>query len=114
MPVRVPRAKLEIRKNFFCVRGPEIWNSLSSEIRQSTSLNAFKVRRKDREKNIQIKTARLFVPYGFGNLHAKFQPSSSIITIYFIAPNIRDIRAERKKNEKDAGQMISKSCAASI
>ena len=42
MPVRVPRARLDIRKNFFCVRGPEIWNSLSSEIRQSTSLNAFK------------------------------------------------------------------------
>ena len=42
MPVRVPRARLDIRKNFFSVRGPEIWNSLSSEIRQSTSLNAFK------------------------------------------------------------------------
>ena len=71
-------------------------------------LKALKVRRKDREKNKQIKTAKLFVPYVFGNLHAKFQPSSSIITIFFIAPNIRDIRAERKKNEKDAvaGQIM--------
>ena len=67
----------------------------------------FKVRRKDREKNNQIKTAGLFVPYGFGNLHAKFQPSSSILSIFFIAPNIRGICAERKKNEKDDGQTKS-------
>ena len=42
MPVRVPRARLDLRKNFFCVRGPQIWNSLPSEMRQSSSLNAFK------------------------------------------------------------------------
>ena len=42
MPVRVPRARLDLRKNFFCVRGPQTWNSLPSEMRQSSSLNAFK------------------------------------------------------------------------
>ena len=41
MPVRVPRARLDLRKNFFCVRGPQIWNSLPSEMRQSSLLNAF-------------------------------------------------------------------------
>ena len=58
------------------------------------------------KKNKQIKTARLFVRYGFGNLYAKFQPSSSILTIFFIAPNLYDIRAERKKNETDADQNL--------
>ena len=42
MPLRVPRAKLDLRKNFFSVRGPDTWNNLPSEIRESSSLNVFK------------------------------------------------------------------------
>ena len=42
MPLRVPRANLDLRKNFFTVRGARQWNSLPSDVRQSTSVNRFK------------------------------------------------------------------------
>ena len=42
MPLVVPHARLEMRKNSFAVRGSELWNSLPSNIRQSSSTNAFK------------------------------------------------------------------------
>ena len=41
-PLYVPRARLDIRKNFFSIRGAELWNHLPSEVRQSVSVNAFK------------------------------------------------------------------------
>ena len=55
----------------------------------------------------QTKITSIVVSHGLENLHAKFQPSSSILSIFFIAPNIRGICAERKKNEKDDGQTKS-------
>ena len=42
MPLTVPHAKLDLRKNFFSVRGARLWNSLPSTIRESTSVNSFK------------------------------------------------------------------------
>ena len=42
MPLNVPRSKLDLRKNSFCVRGPTLWNSLPSNVRDSSSVNAFK------------------------------------------------------------------------
>ena len=38
----VPRTNLEIRKNFFSVRSPKIWNEVPENIKIATSLDAFK------------------------------------------------------------------------
>ena len=42
MPLKIPRANLDLRKNFFSVRGARLWNSLPSTVRNSTSVNKFK------------------------------------------------------------------------
>ena len=42
LPLTVPRARLDLRKNFFTVRGAKLWNNLPSEIREANSLNVFK------------------------------------------------------------------------
>ena len=42
LPLAVPRARLDIRKNFFTVREANLWNSLPSAVRESRSVNAFK------------------------------------------------------------------------
>ena len=42
MPLEVPLARLDVRKYSFSVRAANLWNSLPSAIRESTSVNAFK------------------------------------------------------------------------
>ena len=42
MPLVVPRAKLDLRKNFFSVRSARLWNSLPSIVRESKTVNKFK------------------------------------------------------------------------
>ena len=42
MPLTIPRANLDLRKNFFTVRGAKLWNSLPSAIRESNTVNRFK------------------------------------------------------------------------
>ena len=42
MPLHIPRARLDLRKNFFTVRGAKIWNSLPSSVRESNTVNKFK------------------------------------------------------------------------
>ena len=42
MPLTVPRAKLDLRKNFFTIRGAKAWNCLPSEVRNSNTVNRFK------------------------------------------------------------------------
>ena len=42
MPLVVPRAKLDLRKNFFTVRSARLWNSLPSVVRESKTVNKFK------------------------------------------------------------------------
>ena len=42
MPLEVPHANLDLRKNFFSVRGARLWNSLPSNIRESNTVNRFK------------------------------------------------------------------------
>ena len=42
IPLTVPRANLDLRKHFFTVRGAKLWNSLPSDLRQSTTVNKFK------------------------------------------------------------------------
>ena len=42
MPLTVPRAKLDLRKNFFSIRGAKLWNSLPSAVREVNSVNKFK------------------------------------------------------------------------
>ena len=42
MPLFVPRANLDLRKNFFSVRGATLWNSLPSELRECNTVNKFK------------------------------------------------------------------------
>ena len=42
MPLVVPRARLDLRKNFFSVRGAKIWNNLPSAVRASNTVNKFK------------------------------------------------------------------------
>ena len=40
--VRIPRARLEIRKNFFTIRVAEHWNRIQTEIKDARSDNSFK------------------------------------------------------------------------
>ena len=42
MLLKVSRANLDFRKNFFSIRGAKIWNNLPSTIRESSSVNRFK------------------------------------------------------------------------
>ena len=42
MPLIVPRSNLNLRQNFFTVRGAKIWNNLPSTVRESPSVNSFK------------------------------------------------------------------------
>ena len=42
MSLVVPFSRLDLRKNFFTVRGSTIWNSLPDEVRHSDSVNNFK------------------------------------------------------------------------
>ena len=42
LPLKIPRARLDLRKNFFSVRAATFWNSLPTTIRCSSSINAFK------------------------------------------------------------------------
>ena len=42
MPLVVPHARLDLRKNFFSVRGAKLWNCLPSSMRASNSINMFK------------------------------------------------------------------------
>ena len=42
MPLVVPRANLDLRKNFFSVRGAKQWNTIPSAIRESKTVNRFK------------------------------------------------------------------------
>ena len=42
MPLIVPRANLDLRKNFFTIRGAKLWNALPSAIRESNTVNRFK------------------------------------------------------------------------
>ena len=39
MPLTVPRANLDLRKNFFSIRGAKLWNSLPSAGREANSVN---------------------------------------------------------------------------
>ena len=40
--LRVERARLEVRRNFFSVRAVKEWNGLPAAIKESKSVNAFK------------------------------------------------------------------------
>ena len=42
LPLEVPRARLDLRKNFFTIRGANVWNGLPSHVRKSNSVNVFK------------------------------------------------------------------------
>ena len=42
LPLKIPHAKLDLRQNFFSVRGAKQWNNLPSAIRESSSVNIFK------------------------------------------------------------------------
>ena len=42
MPLSIPYARLDLRKNFFTVRGAKLWNSLPSDVRESNTVNRFK------------------------------------------------------------------------
>ena len=42
LTIKVPRARLDIRKNSFTVRGAEMWNKLPFEVRSLESLLRFK------------------------------------------------------------------------
>ena len=42
MPLSIPRARLDLRKNFFTIRGAKLWNNLPSEVRDSNTVNRFK------------------------------------------------------------------------
>ena len=42
MPLEIPRAKLNLRNNFFSLRGARLWNSLPSNVRESGTVNTFK------------------------------------------------------------------------
>ena len=42
MPLHIPHARLDLRKNFFTVRGAKLWNSLPSSVRESNTVNKFK------------------------------------------------------------------------
>ena len=42
MPLHIPRARLDLRKNFFTVRGANLWNGLPKEVRESNTVNRFK------------------------------------------------------------------------
>ena len=52
MPLKIPRAKLDLRLNSFPVRGAKLWNSLPSAIRESSSVNTFKNAYDKHMKNI--------------------------------------------------------------
>ena len=38
----VDRARLEVRRNFFCIRAAKAWNELPENVKNSTSINGFK------------------------------------------------------------------------
>ena len=42
MPLEIPKASLDLRKNFFSIRGSKTWNNLPSSVRDSKSVNSFK------------------------------------------------------------------------
>ena len=42
MPLVVPRANLDLRKNFFSIRAAKLWNRLPSSVRESSTVNKFK------------------------------------------------------------------------
>ena len=42
MPLTVPRANLDLRNNFFSIRGARLWNNLPSELRECSTVNRFK------------------------------------------------------------------------
>ena len=42
MPLIVPRANLDLRQNFFSLRGAKLWNGLPSAIRECKTVNSFK------------------------------------------------------------------------
>ena len=42
LPLEIPHAKLDLRQNFFSVRGAKQWNNLPSAICESSSVNIFK------------------------------------------------------------------------
>lgn len=41
--IKIPAARLEVRKNFFSVRVCEMWNSLPSEIKNSKNARSLKM-----------------------------------------------------------------------
>jgi ribonucleases P/MRP protein subunit RPP40 len=45
--LKIPAGRLEIRRNFFTVRVPALWNSIPVEIRSANSLNKFKAQYKE-------------------------------------------------------------------
>ena len=54
MPLKVPLARLDLRKQFFSVRAVNLWNGLPSAIRESTSVNAFKNAYDSYNKNVRF------------------------------------------------------------
>ena len=42
MPLVVPGARIDLRKNFFSVRSAKLWNSLPSSVREANTVNRFK------------------------------------------------------------------------
>ena len=40
--LEIQPARLDLRKNFFSIRGPNLWNTLPIEIKESSSVNQFK------------------------------------------------------------------------
>ena len=42
LPLKVPRANLDLRKNFFSIRGAKLWSNLPSAMSETSSVNRFK------------------------------------------------------------------------
>ena len=40
--LREEKTRLRVRKNFFTVRAAKIWNKIPEDVREKTSVNAFK------------------------------------------------------------------------
>lgn len=49
--VRQPFARLEVRKNFFTVRVPPLWNAVPTEIKNARSKETFKRMYRDHRRN---------------------------------------------------------------
>ena len=79
MPLKVPRARLELRKNFFSVRSAKLWNDIPSEIREAGSVNIFKnmydrnlwqkILKSSTRKSPRVSSATGLIACGFSSLY---------------------------------------------